>query len=291
MGKILITGASGQLGREVLSLLQQNTDTGKIVAMMRNLSKGKALQAAGIEIRKGDYTQFDSMVQAFKGIDIIYFISSSSIANRAQHHEQVIRAAKQAGVRHIIYTSFIRKDESDASPIAMLARAHLKTEQLLKASGMIYTILQHNVYMDGLPDTLGEQVLEKGTIYFPAGDGKAAYALRSDLAKVGAAILTSAGHENKTYNISSSRSYSFNDIAEVLSDIAGKQIKYISPSPQEFIDTMKNADVPGDAIDMSLAFATAVKQGEFDQPSDAFIKFTGEPGTSLSQYLKLVYGT
>ncbi len=289
MNKIMITGVTGGLGKEAAALLAGKIDKSNIVGLARDLSKAEPLKEMGVEVRQGDYDDYNSLLKAFKGIDNLYFISASDIPNRAAQHERVVKAAKEAGIKHVVYTSFMRKNETDSSPIALLAQAHVNTEKLLKESGMNYTILKHGLYTDIIPMFVGENVLETGIVYFPAGDGKTAYATRSDLAKAGVSVLTGTGHENKTYDLSGSKAYSYGDIAEELSKISGKEIKYVSPSKEEFTKTLSDAGVPAGMIDLSIGFSEAIKQGEFEETSDAIETLTGESEISLTEFLAAVY--
>lgn len=289
MNKILITGATGHLGKEVVELLAEQSAESTIAALVRNPDKAELLKAKGVEIREGDYDDYDSLLRAFKGIDKLYFVSGSDIAHRTRQHENVVNAAKEAGVHHVVYTSFQRKNETASSPIAPVAEAHLKTEAWLKESGLAYTILKHTLYLDMLPMFMGEQVLESGVIYQPAGDGKAAMLTRHDMAEVAAAILTSEGHENKEYDITAGQAYSYGDIAAILSELAGKPIQYVSPSQEAFSKTLSERGVPAEAIGMSAGFAEAIKQGEFGKTSHDTETILGHQPTSLPDYLKQVY--
>ena len=291
MHTILITGATGQLGGAVIDLLTPNSAELKLKALARNPEdeKAKALTAKGVEVVYGDYDKPDSLKEAFKGVDKLYFVSASDIEKRVPQHHNVVNAAREAGVKHIVYTSFARKNETESSPIYMVAEAHLKTEEWIKASAMTYTILKHNLYMDFVPFFIGENVFETG-LYLPAGDGRAALLSRSDMARVGAAVLTGAGHENKEYNVSSDESVSYEDIAGYLSEISGKEVSYTSPDPQEYHNTLKKAGVPEEMIGVSLGFALAAAQGELSETSHIFEELTGKKPLRVKDFLKSVYG-
>jgi len=289
MKKIMITGVTGQLGGQVLRLLQQKTDRQSISVIARDPSKLDPEKIKGINVIQADYEDKDSLSKAFKGIDILYFVSGNEIPKRKKQHEQVVKAAKEAGVKHVVYTSFQRKTETNDSPVAQIADAHLLTEKLLKQSGLTYTIMKHALYSDVIPMFIGEDVFKKGMIYQPAGDGKVSFASRSDMAEAAAVILTSAGHENKIYEIAGTKSFSYHDIAKILSGISGKQISYVSPTAEEFRKTLQEAGVPDEAIMMSVTFNEGIRQGEFDFPDPTLEKLIGHKPQSVEEFLKSVY--
>jgi len=289
MKKILITGASGHLGREVMTRLLGKTEASNLAVMVRDASKVEDLKAKGVEIRIGDYNDYPSLVKAFRGIDKMYFISASDVEKRTIQQENIVKAAKEAGVPHVIYTSFQRKNETATSPIAMVAEAHIKTEKWLKEAGMKYTILKHNIYADMLPMFLGDKVLETGIAYFPAGDAKVAFTTRSDMAEVATVILTTEGHENKIYDVTNDTTVNFNEIAFYISQFTGKPIKYVSPAREEYIQTLSKAGVPKVYADMYAGFAEAFRQQEFDQTNHFIETLTGKKPVSVAQFLMEVY--
>lgn len=293
MSKILVTGATGSLGGAVVDFLLNKVSRDEIAVMVRSVEseKATALKARGVAVRGGDYNDYGSLLEAFRGVDKLYFVSGSDIAARTEQHQNVVEAAREAGVKHVVYTSFERKNETETSPIAMVAEAHIKTEKWLKESGLIYTILRHNVYMDFIPMFIGEKVLETGVIYFPAGEGKAAFALRTDMAEASAVVLTTEGHENKEYRISSDTAVFYKDIAAVLSELTGKEIAYISPSQQEYVKTLADAGVPAEYVGVFAGFAEATRQGEFDLEVDTIQRLIGRKPTSVKEFLQQVFAT
>lgn len=289
MKHILITGATGQLGKEVVNALLKKTDAGAISVLVRDAAKAEDLKAKGIDIRTGSYDDEASLVKAFKGIDTLYFVSGSDIANRSQQHQNVVKAAKEAQVKHVVYTSFQRRNETASSPIAAVSAGHLAAEEALKKSGLTYTILKHGLYMDMLPIFMGDKLLETGVIYQPAGEGKTAYTTRKDFAEAGAAILTGSGHENKVYEAYSGKAYSYPEIAKIISEITGKEITYVSPTNDEFIQTLTAAGVPMEYAGMFAGFAEAIRQGEFADTSNFMENILGRKPVSAEDYLKEVY--
>jgi NAD(P)H dehydrogenase (quinone) len=286
---ILVTGATGAYGRATLDfLLKKGMPAKHIKALVRDKSKAQDLARKGIGIQVGDYDDYPSLVSAFKGVEKMLLISGSDIMKRSQQHENVIRAARETGILHILYTSFQRVNDTETSPIAMIAKAHIETERNIKSSGLAYTLLKNTLYADGLPFFLGEKVAETG-VFFPAGNGKAAFALRRDMAEATATILSGTGHENKEYLFSNTESISFAGIADMLSGIFGRSIVYSNPSAEDFRNSLKKAGVPDMLIGIQAGFGEAIRQGEFAATSNDLEKLLGRKPFSIKDFLISVY--
>ncbi len=289
---ILVTGATGQFGKTTIDfLLKKDIPANNIAALVRDEAKAADLKSKGIILKTGDYNNYESLLAAFADADKLLFVSGNEIENRVSQHENVVKAAIQAGVKHVVYTSFLSANESNTSPIAMVGEAHIQTEKWLKESGLSYTILKNNIYMDMIPVFIGEKALETGIIYQPAGEGKCAYVLREEMAEIAANILTSTGHEGKIYPLTGNKAYSYGDIAKILSEITGKDIQYVSPTPEEFSKTLQEANVPAAYIGMLTGFSVAKAQGEFDIEDNTMEILLGRKPTSVTGYLKKMYAT
>jgi NAD(P)H dehydrogenase (quinone) len=284
MSKILITGATGQLGHSVIEHLLKTTPAYLITALVRDESKAANLKAKGVNIAVGNYLDKASLENATKGIDKLLLISSSDFNDRIGQHKNVIDAAKKSGVKHILYTGVTMVDIEN-SPLKAFLSDHFLTEDYIKASGFTYTMLQNTLYTDVIPMFVGEQVINTG-IFFPAGDGKVAFATRKDLAEATAKILTSEGHENKTYNLTNKVGSSFADVAAALSQLSGKTVGYISPDNEAFVGMLKSIGLPQPIIAMSEAFAAGIKNKDFEITSGTLESILGRKPTSLSDYLK-----
>ena len=289
MSKILVTGATGELGKQTIQHLVSKTNVSNIAALVRDESKAAELKEMGVEIKIGNYDDIQSLINAFKGIDKLFFVSASDIEKRLPQHKNVMEAAKKSNVKHVVYTSFVRKNETDSSPIAALGKAHIYTDDFMQKSGITYTILRHTLYMEFAPFFMGDKVVENQMVYLPSGNGKVAFLLRSEMAEIAANVLTSKSHENKIYNISGEEALSYGDIAKIISEITGKDIKFVSPSVEEFVQTMKKAGVPEEMIGMSVGFAQAIEQGEFDIANPEISKLLGRKPVSLESFLSQVY--
>jgi NAD(P)H dehydrogenase (quinone) len=209
--------------------------------------------------------------------------------NRLSHHQNVIDAAKETGVQHLIYTSFQRNNETETSPLWMVAQSHIQTEKWLKESGIEYTILRNNLYMDFLPAFIGENVLKTGGIYLPAGQGKVSAVLRSEMAEAAANILTTNGHEGKEYNFSNTEAVSYPEMAQWISEVSGKQINYTSPSAEDYAKTLQNFGVPAEIIGLFSSFAVAQAEGELALVSTDLENLLGRKPTSVKDFLNYIY--
>jgi len=286
---ILVTGATGNYGKATIDfLLKKGISANSISALVRDVAKAEHLKAKGINLKIGDYDNYATLVAAFKGVDKLLLVSSTDVVNRGKQHENAVKAAKEAGVKHIFYTSFERKNETETSPTYFLGKSHLETEKLIKASGLTYTIFKNNLYLEALPMFFGEQVLTTG-IFLPAGDVKSAFASRNDMAEATANVLTSQGHENKEYSLSNTENTSMQEIAEDLSDIVGKQINYVSPPQDVYVKTLTGAGVPPEYVGMFSGFAEAIKQGEFSTEKADLENLLGRKPMTAKAFLKETY--
>lgn len=286
---ILITGATGNLGKATIDfLLRKGVSANNIVALVRDVAKVEELKAKGINIKIGDYDDYTSLTKAFVGVEKLLLVSGSDLEKRGKQQENVVKAAKESGVKHIYYTSFERKNETKTSPIHLVAAAHINTENLIKTSGMDYTIFRNNLYLDILPMFFGENVLTTG-VFLPAGDTKAAFALRMDMAEAIANVLTSEGHENKDYAFSNTENISVPEMAKILSEVVGKEINYVSPPVDVFVDALSDVGVPIEYVKMTADFSEAIRQGEFETSKTDLEKLLGRKPTTVKEFLTQVY--
>lgn len=284
---ILVTGSTGNLGRHTIHFLLQKTPANNIAALARDLTKAKVLKAKGIDIRIGDYHHYSTLVKAFSGVEKVLLISAAAFTDRIAQHINVINAAQEAGVKHVLYTSVQRKNDSSFL-IPWITESDIETENYLKASGLIYTIIQNTMYAEALPLYLGETFRKNGII-FPAGNGTIPLATSEDIAEAIANIITEKGHENKEYTLTGDTCYSLHEIAEIVSELSGETIKYSDVSTDRFIFDKINAGVSPTAASYYADWAQAIKHGLFDRPTDSLQNILGRKPTSLKKYLQLTY--
>jgi len=289
--KTLITGSTGNLGSATIKFLLNKVSPSEIAALARNEEKAKPLINRGVDVRIGNYDDYDSLVKAFQGIDKLLLISSSEMGNRAAQHINAINAAKEAGVKHIVYTSFIRQKDDPNSALWFIAKDHVETEEHLVNCGIPYTLFKNGFYMDMITDFIGENVLETQTVFLPAGDGKVNFALRKEIAEALANVLTSEGHENKSYNIGGETTTSFGEIAAFLSEISGKKINYVSPDAETYKQELAKHHVPEMYINMFTAFAIAFSENAMDVASKDLTGLLGRTPADVKTFLTGIFST
>jgi NAD(P)H dehydrogenase (quinone) len=293
MSNILVTGATGYLGKAVTESLLKKTGAANVHVLVRNAVKAAELAAKGLTVHVGSYDDYASLLSAFKNIDKVYMVSGNELDKRIQQQDNVVNAAKEAGVKHIVYTSFQRKNETASSPISFVGESHLNTETKIKASGITYTILQHGIYADMIPIFAGPQLLENFTIYLPAGEGKTAYALRTDQAEAGANILLdeTGKYDNKSLEFAGPEAVTWGQVAEMIKNITGKPIVYVSPAADEFRANLTKAGVPAEIIGLTIGFSHAAEEGEFANISNEMEAVLGHKPVTVEAYLQSVYGS
>jgi len=287
MSKILITGATGQLGKSTINfLLQKGIAANQISALARDEGKAAELKSKGIDVKIGNYDDFDSLRTAMQGVETMLLISSSEMTkSRAVQHINAIKAAKENGVKHIIYTGFMRTHEDPKSPLWFIAKDHVETEKYLKESGITYTIFANAFYLDMIMDFVGEQVLETKTIFVPAGEGKINFVLRNEVAEALANVLTTGGHENKTYNIGNEQPISFREIANYITELTGVAINYVTPEPEVYQQTLMQHGVPEGYARMFTAFAVAFAANTMNVSTTDLTQLLGRKPTTVQDYL------
>lgn len=287
MSQLLITGATGQLGSQIVSELTSTYPISQLSVLARTIEKGLPFSEKGITVKIGNYQDTSSLVEAIQGINSVLLISSSDFNDRIGQHKNVIDAAKAAGVQHIFYTGVAIKD-IETSPLKPLLGDHFETEEYIKQSGLTYTFLRNSLYVDVVPMFIGANTIETG-VFFPAGEGKVAFANRKDLAKAIAKIVAKSEHENKIFNLTGSQSHSFSEIASYLSELSGKEVPYISPSSADFENALKEFGLPEPIITMSVLFAAGIKNNDFEEVDSGLKTIIDQEPTSLKAFLKEAY--
>lgn len=277
---IVITGASGKLGRQVIEKLLEKVPAAEIIAAVRNPEKASDLAALGIQVRQADYSKPETLRSAFAGADKALLISSSEVGQRISQHQAVIEAAKSAGVTLLAYTSILR---ADSSPLA-LAAEHKATEENIRASGLPFVFLRNGWYFENHTDQLGPAV-QHGAILGAAGEGRFASAARSDYAAAAAAVLTNPGQENKIYELAGDASFSLSELAAAVAAQAGKPVSY-HDSAQDYENALLSAGLPAGFAAILVDADLGAARGELDSTSGDLRTLIGRPTVTLTDAVK-----
>jgi uncharacterized protein YbjT (DUF2867 family) len=225
------------------------------------------------------YGDHAAVSEALSGVDLLFMVSASESADRLDQHRTFIDAAAGAGVGHIIYTSFV-----GAAPDAVftLARDHYFTEESIKASGMAFTFLRDNFYIDFLSGLPGED----GVIRGPAGDGRVAAVARADVARVAAAVLRDPDrHRGTTYDLTGPEALDFSTIADILGAHSGMSIKYHDETIAEAYESRKKWDAPAWQYDAWVSTYAAIAIGTLAAITDHVETITGRHPMTLAEYV------
>lgn len=271
--KYAITGATGQLGRIVVKELSEKVGAENVVALVRSPEKAADL---GVETRQADYTKPETLAPALAGVDKLYFISASDIGQRVPQHTAVVEAAKAADVGHIVYTSLLGADHT----ALQLAEEHRATEDLIKKSGIPYTFMRHGWYTENYADAI-KGALQANAVFGAAKDGQISAATRADYAKAGVAVLTSEGHENKTYELAGDTAFTMSDLAQTISAVSGKEVTYNDMDVPGYAKVLASIGLPEAYANLLAALEDPISQGALFDDSKTLSQLTGQPTTPL----------
>ncbi|MBO3760764.1 SDR family oxidoreductase [Ciceribacter sp. L1K22] len=286
MSKILITGASGKLGRLVIDnlLASGKVSASDLVAGTRDTAKLADLSGKGVEIRRVDFDDEAGLIEAFAGIGRLLIISTDVLdrpGHRLVQHQAAVRAAKAAGVGRVYYTSIPNAETSKVS----FAPDHAGTEEAIKASGMAYTILRNGWYMQnlfmGLPSAFAS-----GHWYTSAGDGKTSHIAREDIARATAAALANPPSENVIYTLTGARAYSNSEIAALASAATGKPLAVVNITDEQLAEGMAAHGVPAPFIPTLVSFEAATRAGDLGSVTSDAEKLVGAPLVTLETFIE-----
>jgi NAD(P)H dehydrogenase (quinone) len=274
---IVITGASGQLGRLVIEQLLQKVPAEQIVAAVRSPEKASDLAARGVQVRKADYADPSTLQSAFAGAEKVLLISSSEIGQRVTQHKAVIAAAKQAGVKLLGYTSVLRADSS----LLGLAEEHRQTERALTESGVPHVVLRngwyHENYTAAIPGDLAH-----GAHFGCAADGRISSASRADYAAAAVAVLTSEDQAGKVYELAGDASYTLSEFAAEVSRQSGKSVAYTDLPQAEFKAALLGAGLPEFVAELLADSDAAAAKGALFEDGKQLSRLIGRATTPLS---------
>ncbi|WP_181793041.1 SDR family oxidoreductase [Streptomyces sp. WELS2] len=274
---IVVTGATGHLGRHVVAQLLEKVPAERITAVVRDAAKGADLAARGVRLAVADYDAPETLEGLFAAGDKVLLISGNEVdKDRVAQHTAVIDAAKAAGVALLAYTS------APGTLTAALADTHRATEKALLASGLPYTLLRNGWYHENYTELLAP-VLEHGAVVQAAGDGRVSSAARADYAAAAVAVLTGEGHENTTYELGGDEAWSFAEYAAELSRQTGREIVYRQVSVADLTGILTGAGLPAPLAGILAGVDASIAEGELVVSSGDLSRLIGRPTTPLAE--------
>ena len=278
---IAITGVTGQLGRLVIAKLLESVAANELVAVARTPDKAADLAALGLQVRKGDYTQPETLAAAFAGVDKLLLISSSEVGQRVAQHANAIAAAKSAGVKLLAYTSILH---ANSTPLG-LGDEHRQTEARLAQSGLPFVLLRNGWYTENYAASI-PAALTYGVLLGSAGEGRIASAARADYAAAAAAVLLKDDQAGKVYELAGDASYTLSDFAAEVAKQSGKPVAYQDMPPTAFAAALRNAGLPEGVADLLADSDAGASQGGLFDDSRTLSSLIGRPTTPMPEVIR-----
>jgi NAD(P)H dehydrogenase (quinone) len=281
--KILVTGATGKLGTRVVDTLLKTVPANQLAVSVRNPEKAEGLRARGVDVRLGDFDRPETLQTAFAGIDRLLIISADGdTETRIRQHTNAVAAAQLAGVKFIAYTSLANASDSTI----FLAPVHRTTEEVIVKTGIPYTFLRNNWYLENELSSI-QGVIAGAPWVTSAGSGKVGWALQQEYAEAAAAVLIGEGHENKIYELSG-KLLTQNELASALGEVLGKEVLVQQVNDATYADILKGVGVPDFVVPILAAIQQGIREGTLEIASDDFEKLLGRPATPIREALAQV---
>ncbi|MEV6417698.1 SDR family oxidoreductase [Kribbella sp. NPDC051718] len=269
-----VTGSTGQLGSRIARLLAAEGVAQRLIVR----DPGRAPSLAGAEVAQAAYGENSALLNALDGVTTLMLLSATESADRVSLHKATVDAAVAAGVQRIVYTSFV-----GASPSATFtfARDHWHTEEHVRSTGVDFTFLRDNLYLDFLSGFVGADGVMRG----PAGDGRVAAVARDDVAEVAARVLVSSKHSGMTYDLTGPTAFTLTEAAALMSSAWGRSVRY---EPETLDEAYRSREgfgaAPWEVAGWVTSYA-AICSGELSGVSSAVEDITGHSPVSLADYL------
>jgi NAD(P)H dehydrogenase (quinone) len=276
---IVITGASGQLGRLTAELVLDRVPASEVILTTRRPETLSDFAERGATVRQADFDRPERLAEAFAGGERLLLISTDDLGRRTAQHRAAIEAAREAGVRHVAYTSYLNPVEENP---AAVTPSHRDTEEALRESGLAWTALRHAFYAE-YQVPAGAQAIATGRLIHNNGGGKTAYVSREDCAAAAAAVLTTEGDEGKAYDITGPEPLDQSDVAALLSEVSGRPVEAVAVDDEAFIQGLTAAGVPEPAARGIASYGKAIREGFLGEASEAVENLTGRRPRSLRE--------
>lgn len=281
---IVVTGATGQLGRHIVHELLQRLPGHEIGASVRDPDKAAELAARGVRVRRGDFDDAASLAHAFEGAEQVLIVSSNASARGGDpvaQHRTAIAAARNAGVQRIVYTSHMA---ARAGSLFAPMQDHVATEALLAESGMAWTALRNGFYAESAVMFMGDG-LETGVLEMPE-DGKIAWTTHADLAAAAAHVLLHPGlYEGATPPLTALDALDFADLAAIASSVLERPIERKVLGDDALRTRMMARGLPPKVVDITLGLYRAAQAGEFAATDTTLETLLGRPPASMREVI------
>lgn len=276
---ILVIGATGTTGKELVKLLVRSGHEARVT--VRPTSNKSELEALGVELVQADLNDVSSLVKAMTGINKVYF-ATPLVPNMVELSSSIVRAAKNAEVKHLVKLS----GGGAEIELDTLAKWHRAVEKEVERSGIAYTFLRANSFMQNFSNFNAHTIRDHGAFYAPHGDGKSAHIDARDIARVAHHVLIEEGHQNKAYYLSGPEALSGDEIANILSLATGKVIRYVNVPVEAARASMQAAGMPAELVEGLLEHFQVVKSGHTAGVSSAVEEITGQKATYFEAFAK-----
>lgn len=285
-GTLLVTGASGHLGRRVLELLLADPRNAgrKLIALTRTPDKLADFSAKGVELRAASFDDSASLASAFRGAERALIISTDALdrpGRRLEQHVSAVQAAKASGVEHLVYTSLTH---CEPSSLVTLAPDHWGTESVLRESEVPYTVLRNNMYTDYLLMSLPYAV-KSGKLVNSHGGGKVSYVTREDCARAAAFALSANFRGRAVLDVTGPKAISQAELAGIVSEIVGKRIEYVAVDAPTAIANNVAAGLPGPIAELLVSFERSASAGQLAIESSSVQDLSGSAPSSVKEFL------
>ncbi|MBB1250226.1 SDR family oxidoreductase [Rhizobium sp. G21] len=277
----LVTGANGQLGRLAVQSLIEKVPAAQVIALVRKPEAGADLAALGVTVRIGSYDDPASLDAAFAGVTHVLLISSSEVGQRLAQHENVIAAAKRAGVAFLAYTSILR---ADTSPLG-LAVEHLATEKAIAASGIPYAFLRNSWYLENYLGSIGP-ALEHGAVAGSVGEGRISAASRADYAEAAAVVLANSdAYVNAVLELAGDDAFTLTNLAAAIGELAGKPVVYAYMPEDAYKAMLVQVGLPEGFAGLLADSDVGASKGGLFEDGKTLSRIIGRPTTPLKTVL------
>lgn len=293
----VVTGAGGYIGAAVVeNLLRDGVPAGQIRVTSRNEASLGRWRERGVQVHRADFNDKAALVEAFRGAAHLFMVSTMEAGpSRQQQHRNAVEAAKEAGVGHIVYTSFLNTEKPEVNSFEVAD--HKLTEQLIRQSGMHWNFLRNNQYADAMAENQAAIAITTGKSIGNCGRGRVAFVARDDVAAVAAKLLQGKGEPDTAYDVTGPEAIDYVEVADLIKDLSGAEFEVIDLTDEQMYAMWDSLGVPREATgdfskspvpwcsDGMVSFGRMIREGHLDRVTDVVERFTGHKPKSLRELM------